>query len=199
VAIGDAYLASHEIKEQRDGVGIDRLTGGASHGAKFELEVVSTGVVFETAIHLRNFEIWQLGMLFIVLQDLEDELIHIGSGRSRGLGKVTATISDKPALGQTGGFVTSTLRASQEPADQLWGLGRWLNAPTSQGYGTWPDDYVTLTSPVERVNHGIRSLRAFSGKSLATLRETAIEQFIARMQAWPAEPAALPVLASGHR
>ncbi len=57
IAISDAYLASAEIKEQRDGVGIDRLTGGASHGAKFELEVVSTGVVFETNIHLRNFEI----------------------------------------------------------------------------------------------------------------------------------------------
>src|SRR6266849_1301278 len=63
VAISDAYLVSPEIKEQRDGIGIDRLTGGASHGAKFELEVVSSGVSFETSIHLRNFEIWQLGML----------------------------------------------------------------------------------------------------------------------------------------
>ena len=96
----------------------DRLTGGASHGAKFELEVVSTGVSFETTIHLRNFEIWQLGLLFIVLQDLRDELIHIGSGRSRGLGKVTATVNDQPSSGRPGGFVTSTLRASQEPEDQ---------------------------------------------------------------------------------
>src|SRR5205814_1300265 len=95
IAIGDAYLTSKAATELRDGVGIDRLTGGASHGAKFELEVVSTGVIFETDIHLRNFEIWQLGMLFIVIQDMEDELIHLGSGRSRGLGKVTATISDK--------------------------------------------------------------------------------------------------------
>src|SRR5581483_5893195 len=86
ISISDAYLAPNfkAITEQRDGVGIDRLTGGASHGAKFELEVVSTGAIFETDIHLRNFEIWQLGMLFVVLQDLEDELIRIGSGRSRG-------------------------------------------------------------------------------------------------------------------
>src|SRR5258708_31929072 len=85
IAINDAYLVSQEIKEFRDGVGIDRLTGGASHGAKFELEAVSTGVVFETDIHLRNFEIWQLGVLFIVIQDLEDVLSLIGSRRSRGL------------------------------------------------------------------------------------------------------------------
>ena len=74
IAISDAYLASEQIKEQRDGVGIDRLTGGASHGAKFELEVVSADVSFETDIHLRNFEIWQLGALFVVLQDMADEL-----------------------------------------------------------------------------------------------------------------------------
>src|SRR2546429_7564111 len=134
VAIGDAYLVSDQIKEQRDGVGIDRLTGGASHGAKFELEVVSTGVVFETDIHLRNFEIWQLGMLFVALQDMEDELVRIGSGRSRGLGKVTATIKEQGNEARPGGFVTSTIRQSEEPKEQLWGLGRWLR---DGSYGTW--------------------------------------------------------------
>ncbi len=101
IAISDAYLApdTKEKKERRDGIGIDRLTGGSSHGAKFELEVVSSGVAFETTIYLRNFEIWQLGMLFAVLQDMEDELIRVGSGRSRGLGQVKAEISDRKTAG----------------------------------------------------------------------------------------------------
>ena len=192
IAIGDAYLVGDQIKEQRDGVGIDRLTGGASHGAKFELEVVSTGVEFETDIHLRNFEIWQLGMLFVVLQDLEDELIHLGSGRSRGLGKVKATISEKARGGWPGGFVTGTLRASLEPANELWGLGHWLNEPEDRGYGTRPHDFLELSRPVERVDHGIRSLRAFTGDPLTALREAAIQAFIQRMQAWPSEPQSLP-------
>jgi CRISPR-associated RAMP protein (TIGR02581 family) len=193
IAIGDAYLVSKEIKEQRDGVGIDRLTGGSSHGAKFELEVVSTGVEFETDIHLRNFEIWQLGMLFVVLQDLEDELIHIGSGRSRGLGKIKATISDRATNGWPGGFVTSTMRAShQEPANELWGLGRWLNEPEDRGYGTRPDDFLTLSQSVEHVERGIRSMRAFSGEALKALRKAAIQNFIERIQVWPQEPIRLP-------
>lgn len=196
IALGDAYLASEdikdEIKERRDGVGIDRLTGGASHGAKFELEVVSTGVEFETDIHLRNFEIWQLGVLFVVLQDLEDELIHIGSGRSRGLGKVRATISQQATNGRPGGFVTSAMRASQEPENELWGLGRWLNQPEEQGYGTRPDDFLTLSRPVERTERGIRSMRAFSGEAFEALREAAIQNFIERIQAWPYEPTRLP-------
>jgi len=186
LAISDAYLASNEIKEQRDGVGIDRLTGGASHGAKFELEVVSTGVVFETDIHLRNFEIWQLGMLFVVLQDMEDELIRIGSGRSRGLGKVTATMSEQGTNGRLGGLVASAIRNNQEPANQLWGLGRWLN---DGSYGTEKNDYLELAHPVERTERGIRSMRPFTGDMLHTLRDAAIDQFVERMQAWPEEPA----------
>jgi len=131
IAISDAYLVSPATTEQRDSVGIDRLTGGASHSAKFELEVVSSGVVFETDIHLRNFEIWQLGMLFVVLQDMEDQLICIGSGRSRGLGKIVAQISDQGQSGRPGGFVTSIPRGREEPEDELWGLGCWLQDENS--------------------------------------------------------------------
>ncbi|MGH2498440.1 MAG: type III CRISPR-associated RAMP protein Csx7 [Ktedonobacteraceae bacterium] len=183
LAISDAYLDpdSNELKEQRDGVGIDRLTGGASHGAKFELEVVSSGVVFETDIHLRNFEIWQLGMLFVVLQDMQDELVRIGSGRSRGLGKVTAAIKMQGSEARPGGFVTSTIRQSEEPQEQLWGLGRWLH---DGSYGTWEDDYLDLNSPVERTGRGIRSRRIFQADALNALRDAAIDQFVARMQAW---------------
>lgn len=195
LAISDAYLVSSEIKEQRDGVGIDRLTGGASYGAKFELEVVSTGVVFETNIHLRNFEIWQLGMLFVVIQDMEDELIRLGSGRSRGLGNIRATISDQDTNGRPGGFVASAIRGSQEPADQLWGLGRWLD---DESYGTWRDDYLELTSPVERRDHGIRTQRIFTGEAIKSLRETAITQFVRRMQEWP-EQSALALASTRNR
>ncbi len=183
ISIGDAYLApnSKMITEQRDGVGIDRLTGGASHGAKFELEVVSTGAIFETDIHLRNFEIWQLGMLFVVLQDLADELIRIGSGRSRGLGKVTAKISDQGSNGRPGGFVTSSMRGNNEPDEELWGLGRWLN---DNSYGTKPDDLLKNVAPSERRERGIRSMRVFAGEDLQGLQEAAITNFITRMQSW---------------
>jgi len=189
IAISDAYLAGDGVRERRDGVGIDRLTGGASHGAKFELEVVGTGVVFESEIHLRNFEIWQLGMLFIILDDLKDELIHIGSGRSRGLGKVRATLSEKQVGERPGGFVTSSLRGGreQEPASQLWGLGRWLN---DGSYGTWSNDYLELSPSLEPVEWGIRNTRAFGSgnqEQFKQIRRAARTQFLQRIQDWPEE------------
>ena len=192
IAISDAYLAK-DIKgltEERDGVGIDRLSGGASHGAKFELEVVSSGVTFETDIHLRNFEIWQLGMFFVVLQDMADQLIHLGSGRSRGLGQVTAKISTKERFGMTGDFFTSTIRDShrstgeKEPSDALWGMGAWLN---DGSYGTTQDDFLHLTQPVEPKNYGVRQQRVFDGDTLKSLQEAAIEDFIRRMQGWSSD------------
>jgi|GEM_PF-159060 len=207
-AINDAYLApdTKEIKELRDGVGIDRLTGGASDGAKFNLEVVSTDVAFETDIHLRNFELWQLGMLFIVLQDMEDELIPLGSGRSRGLGKVKAEIvmQDRPT--HLGGVVISTIRGADktERADQLWGLGKWLDDDSNQAlendsllglsfpgdgsYGTWRDDLLTLKPPVEQSPHGIRLQRVFKGDAFTALRAGTIDHFIRRVKEWPSQP-----------
>jgi CRISPR-associated RAMP protein (TIGR02581 family) len=205
IAINDAYLTpdTKEFKELRDGVGIDRLTGGASHGAKFDLEVVSTGVAFETDIHLRNFELWQLGMLFIVLQDMEDELIPLGSGRSRGLGKVKAEIvlQDRPA--RLGGVVISTIRDADasESSKELWGLGKWLDDdsnkalendsllglsfPGNGSYGTWRDDVLPLNPAVEQNPRGIRLQLAFKDDALTALRAGTIDHFIRRVKEWP--------------
>ncbi|WP_376796464.1 CRISPR-associated RAMP protein Csx7 [Thermogemmatispora sp.] len=209
LSIGDAYLVSGLFRERRDGVGIDRLTGGAAHGAKFELEVISEGVTFESTIHLRNFEIWQLGMLFVVLQDLEDGLIRIGSGRSRGLGWVKGSIGLEEHEGWPGGFVTATIRGSdtREPVHELWGVGRWLNERPAAGgekpgwgrYGTWHDDFLALPAGVERRPRGIRHLRVFTDEVLAQLREEAIQHFLRRVQQWPDEAEIAPANSGGGR
>ena len=93
-SIGDAYpLPNHEpTLEARNGVGIDRFTGGAVRGVLFDLHAV-VGGRFATRIRVLNFEIWQLAGLLLLLTDLEDEMIAIGSGRSRGLGRVRAAVT----------------------------------------------------------------------------------------------------------
>jgi len=197
VSIDDAYLvdAAKSRNERRDGVGIDRLTGGASHGAKFELEVVSQGVEFATTISLRNFEVWQLGMLFVVVQDMEDKLIRIGSGRSRGLGSITARIDMQEHDGLAVGVTTSVIRNSQpeyqEPSNALWGLGKWLALDNNIAYGTFTDDFLTLATPCQAEVKGVRNSRVFTGDALGSLQSAAIEQFLMRMQNW--EPQSAPV------
>jgi CRISPR-associated RAMP protein (TIGR02581 family) len=191
LAVQDAYLVVEEDKlqpliEHRDGVAIDRLTGGAKPGAKFDLEAVTADTTFSTMLHLRNFEIWQLGLLFVIIQEMEDELIRIGSGRSRGLGKITAHISEREEGPHQGGVVLSTPRTSQkrlEPDDTLWGLGHWLG-DESKIYGTSSDDMLTLSPPMAHEPRGIRNLRVFKGDALQNLRDGCIEDFVKRMQEW---------------
>jgi len=89
----DVYLrdGSSATIEKRSGVGIDRFTGGVASGP-FELKVVSHAE-FETQIYLRNFELWQLGLLAYVFKDFDNGLCSIGYGKSRGFGKVIGKVN----------------------------------------------------------------------------------------------------------
>jgi len=190
LAVQDAYLSENDkertLIERRDGIGIDRLTGGTISKAKFDLATVTADTTFSTMLHLRNFEIWQLGLLFVIIQDMEDELIRIGSGRSRGLGKVTARISEREEGPHQGGVILSTTRTSQkslEPDHELWGLGHWLDNE-SELYDTRHDDVLTLSPPMAHTPRGIRNLRIFKGKVPDNFRGQCIEDFVTRMQEW---------------
>jgi len=90
---GDAYADPPPRPETRDGVAINRHTGGAVPGAKFDYEVVTYGT-FRAVLSLRNFEFWQFALLAYILRDFEDEVIRIGTGKSRGLGRVKGTVEN---------------------------------------------------------------------------------------------------------
>jgi CRISPR-associated RAMP protein (TIGR02581 family) len=99
LSVEDAYAIRDEqgkprfLFETRDGVAIDRFTGGAARGLKFDLEVVAAGSAFETAIRLESFELWQVAALHLLLDDLADEVLRVGSGRSRGFGAIKGTVT----------------------------------------------------------------------------------------------------------
>ena len=92
-SISDAYpVSDRELEpELRNSVGIDRFTGGSVPQVLFDLQVL-VGGEFEANLRLINFELWQLAALNILLLDMKDEMITIGSGRSRGLGRVRITV-----------------------------------------------------------------------------------------------------------
>lgn len=95
IRISDAYIINGDVDRNRlpvrDGIGIDRFTGGASSGAKFRYQYL-TGKIFETKVQIRNFELWQLGLLGYLFRDFEEELVPIGFGKTRGLGKVKGIV-----------------------------------------------------------------------------------------------------------
>lgn len=141
LSISDAYpLPGREPRlEHRNGVGIDRFTGGTVHGLLFDLQVLSGGE-FESKIRLVNFEVWQLAVLAILLADLRDEMIRIGSGRSRGLGRIRGNVTE---------FRLSYIR----PVSDLAGLASLSSEEERQQYGLddWaPQPPIALPAPVPR-------------------------------------------------
>lgn len=92
IMVRDAYLSEGcNVKfETRTGVGIDRFTGGVASGP-FDLQV-ATNAEFGTQLYIRNFELWQLGLLAYVFKDFKDGIIPVGYGKSRGFGKVSGMV-----------------------------------------------------------------------------------------------------------
>lgn len=134
---GDAYLVEEDRDvepELRDGVGIDRVSGGAADRAKFDYEVVPAGVEFRTRFELVNFECWQLGWVAYVLRDLMDQRVRIGTGTSRGLGRIQAHL-DVLSLEYVG-----------EPGvldESIPGIGALVSDSERHDYGLVEEDRVS--------------------------------------------------------
>ncbi|GIW92209.1 MAG: hypothetical protein KatS3mg110_0250 [Pirellulaceae bacterium] len=162
LSISDAYpLPGHQPKlERRNGVGIDRFTGGTVRGVLFDLQAL-VGGRFAATIRLVNFELWQLAALNLLLADLRDELVGIGSGRSRGMGRVRGTVS-RYALSYVPPVATldGLYQLASDQERQAYGLHEWspqqpIQLPPPQKYGvrslfdisqTWAD-YVNPLAP----------------------------------------------------
>jgi len=87
LALTDAYPQAEPRLEQRDGVAIDRISGAVAAGP-FNLEVVTQGT-FRATLTLRNFQLWQVGLLAIALRDLGQGRVPLGFGKSKGFGRVS--------------------------------------------------------------------------------------------------------------
>ncbi|MGL5062846.1 MAG: RAMP superfamily CRISPR-associated protein, partial [Microcoleus sp.] len=94
VRIEDAYPDKDKPKpkvEERNGVAIDRVFGSVAVGP-FNYQVCTAGE-FNTKMHLKNFTLAQLGLIGLVLRDLNDGWFGLGFAKSRGLGTVQVKLN----------------------------------------------------------------------------------------------------------
>jgi len=79
--------------ELRTNVKIDRRKGTAAGGGPFECEVV-TGGSFYGELTIRNYQLWQIALLALVLRDINDGYQKLGAGKSRGFGWVRVSVQE---------------------------------------------------------------------------------------------------------
>jgi CRISPR/Cas system CSM-associated protein Csm3 (group 7 of RAMP superfamily) len=93
IRIEDAHPdKSQPLKtEERNGVAIDRVFGSVAVGP-FNYQVCTAGE-FRTKLHLKNFTLAQLGLIGLVLRDLNDGWFGLGFAKSRGLGTVQVKLN----------------------------------------------------------------------------------------------------------
>lgn len=157
--IEDAYpLDPDQVKtEERNGVAIDRVFGSVAVGP-FNYQVCTAGE-FRTKIHLKNFTLEQLGLIGLVLRDLNDGWFGLGFAKSRGMGLVEVKLSeatvDYPGCVLRDNQICLLGSDRQWPATTLIGTGAFLPAAESNQYGFPIED--TQSTPVagEEMAYGL--------------------------------------------
>lgn len=117
--------------ESRWQVGIDRGTGGTVKGALFDLEIVSGGMLY-SEVHLRNFQLWQLGIVVAALREMDAGWLAIGFGKARGLGQVAVDLGELE------------LHMARRGADRLLGVAE-LSEEDRGPYDLHAEDSVAVT------------------------------------------------------
>ncbi|MBD2494460.1 RAMP superfamily CRISPR-associated protein [Nostoc sp. FACHB-280] len=147
VRIEDAHPDSSQPLriEERNGVAIDRVFGSVAVGP-FNYQVCTAGE-FKTKIHIKNFTLAQLGLIGLVLRDLNDGWFGLGFAKSRGLGTVKVKLNQ--AVLQYPGCILS--EDEQEihalGSEQKWsktfllGVGEFLQIEDAKLYGFAKPDY----------------------------------------------------------
>jgi CRISPR-associated RAMP protein (TIGR02581 family) len=84
--VEDLEELAASLVEVRDGVGIDRDSGTAADGAKFDYEVVASLTAFRFFLSAENLEPPQFALLSIGLLEMMNGAVPIGGKVTRGLG-----------------------------------------------------------------------------------------------------------------
>jgi CRISPR/Cas system CSM-associated protein Csm3 (group 7 of RAMP superfamily) len=165
--------------EQRNGVAIDRLTGAAAGKALFDQEVVLGGR-FDGRIVLRNVQLYQLALVLLVLRDLDEGYVQMGSSTTRGNGWVQAKVRRLVIETRRGRGKTGTLQG----VGALWSEG--------SSYQLFQGDSITLPADLAPQPRVVWDQLSLDAKQTDALAETLVAgpwtEFLdqARGQTWVA-------------
>lgn len=96
ITVSEAYIPANEVNNWRDMIfdhlAVERFSGGAMEGKKFDAVPVTKGT-FEGQIAVWGDELWVLGLVALFFKDLAEGLIRFGAGKTRGYGKLRGKLT----------------------------------------------------------------------------------------------------------
>ena len=161
ISFWDAYPIGDVKTEKRHGVAISRLTHAVAQGP-FDMEVMVSGS-FKSKIHLKNFEVWQLGLLALVFQGLNDGLVRVGFGKNRGFGEVKAKIES-----------IEFSFSKSPPRNEIWGVGMFVNEEEGERYGFETDKIQIEAEPIREPEEVLYVRRNYQGEGWEAISTSAL-------------------------
>lgn len=161
-AFTDTFPEGNWKTEVRHGVAISRLTSAVAVGP-FDMEVLVEGS-FSGSLVLENFEIWQLGLLGLTIRSLNEGLVRIGFGKSRGFGEVRCRVKE----------AVFTMARKNIPKDALWGVGAFVSTSEREAYGLREDDLLSSLPEGKREDLGVYTRIVYGPEEWKSILEKAI-------------------------
>lgn len=143
--------------EERDGVAIDRVTGAVAVGP-FQLETVTQGA-FHGQMYLKNFQIWQVGLLAVALRDMAQGRVPLGFAKSRGLGRIRLDWN-RLEISYPGQFGQAS---DKDFGAYIYGVTAF---DLDDDYGFTPEDPLALPAPQEPELAWGRATLTFEGERI---------------------------------
>jgi CRISPR-associated RAMP protein (TIGR02581 family) len=159
------FLPATEIKtEIRYGVAISRLSHAVAQGP-FEMEIAVDGT-FKGYLLLENYELWQLGLLALALESMNQGLVKVGFGKNRGFGEVTATVTE--AQVEEAGL--------QNEPNALRGLADFVTDEERRRYGLYGLTRVNgLPAPSQILDLRLYQRRVYGAAEWQSIAQKAME------------------------
>jgi CRISPR-associated protein Csm3 len=150
--------------ETRYGVAISRLTNAVAVGP-LRHRSARPRASSKPRLCWENFEVWQLGLVALTLQALNDGLVKVGFGKNRGFGEVTALVTQ----------ATVEMAKRPEPSRQsIWGAGAFVSEDEQRAYGLSSRDKLEGLPEAQETDLGIFIRRVYDQASWPRLAEKAI-------------------------
>lgn len=186
IRIEDAYpVPGKPVKlEERNGVAIDRVFGSVAVGP-FNYQVCTQGE-FNTKIHLKNFTLAQLGLIGLVLRDLDEGWFSLGFAKSRGMGLVEVRLNSA-VVRYPGCVLDDSDRISLLGSNKTWsptrllGAGVFLEDSEREQYGFPDDDKQETPVRATEMELGFGVELKWEGQELVP------DLFIKAVQSWKRE------------
>jgi CRISPR/Cas system CSM-associated protein Csm3 (group 7 of RAMP superfamily) len=180
--IEDAYPTGEVKLEERNGVAIDRVFGSVAVGP-FNYQVCTQGE-FKTKIHLKNFTLAQLGLLGLVLRDLNDGWFGLGFAKSRGLGTVAVRYEQAKVQYPSCRIDEATNQIMQLGSANRWatttllGAGMFISPEEAAAYGFPSNDQQNdLPVAAEAMAYGFGVELVWSGAQVEDLLMRSVQSW----------------------